>query len=77
MQSAIGMPRLPAGGEIARVGRVFEKTGQLGLHPRGLGFISQPDIALRVLLDSQDDPLRRHIVDKRLGHARVGKRGNH
>ena len=77
MQPAVGVPRLPAGGEVTRIGGIFQKTGQLGLHASGLGLIGQPDIALRMLLNSQNNPLRRHIVDKRLGHARVGKRGNH
>ena len=30
-----------------------------------------------MLLNSQDNALRRHIVDKRLGDARVAKRGDH
>ena len=77
MQPAIGVPRLPAGGQIARIGWIFKKSGQFGLHARGLALVSQPDIALRMLLNSQNNSLRRHIVDKRLGHARVGKRGNH
>ena len=77
MQPAVSMPRLPAGGEVTRIGGIFQKSGQLGLYAPGLTFISQPDVALRMLLNRQNNSLRRHIVDKRLGHAGVGKRGNH
>lgn len=76
-QPAIGLSGLPARRQIARVRRVFEKTRQLSPDAPGLTLISQPDVALGMLLDGQDNPLRRHIIDKRTGHPRVGKRGNH
>lgn len=75
-QPAIGLSGLPARRQIARVRRVFEKTRQLSPDAPGLTLISQPDVALGMLLDGQDNPLRRHIIDN-ARHPRVGKRGNH
>ncbi len=46
-------------------------------HALGLGLIRQPDIALVMLLNREDNTLRRHVINKRLRHAGVSKRGNH
>ena len=76
-QPAIGLSGLPARRQITRVRRVLKEAGQLSPDTPGLTLISQPDVALGVLLNGQDNPLRRHIIDKRLGHPWIGKRGNH
>lgn len=77
MQATAGMACLPAGRQITRICRVFEKTRQLRPYALGLGLIRQPDIALVMLLNREDNTLRRHIINKRLRHAGVSKRGNH
>ena len=77
MQSAARLAGLPACRQIARVARILKKTRQLLVYPPGLALIGQPDIGLRMLLNGQNNALRCHIVDKRLGDARIGKRGDH
>ncbi len=77
MQSAPRLPGLPARGQVAGIGGVLKKAGQFRIHAIGLAFVRQPDIGFRVLLNGQDDALGCHIVDKRLGDARIGKRGDH
>ena len=77
MQPAASMTGLPTGRQVTRVCRVFVKTRQLRPHAFGLGFIRQPDIALVMLLNREDNALRRHVINKCLRHAGVSKRGNH
>lgn len=66
VQATAGLAGLPACRQITRVARVFQETRQLGVHAPSLAFVRQPDIRLCMLLNSQDNALRRHIVDKRL-----------
>ena len=77
VKSTAGLAGLPACSQIARVAGVLKETRQLLVYPPCLALVGQPDVGLSMLLDGQNNALRRHIVDKRLGDARVGKRGDH
>lgn len=73
MQATVGMTGLPTGGEITWICRVFEKTRQLRPYALGTGLIRQPDVALVMLLNREDNTLRRHVINKRLRHAGLAK----
>ena len=77
VQTAVGLTRLPACREVARIARILQKSRQFSMHALGLGLIRQPDIRLLMLLNRQDNALCRHIINKCLRHAGVSKRGNH
>ena len=77
VQPAAGVAGLPACRQIARIARVLKETRQFFIYARGLALVGQPNVGLVMLLNGQDNALRRHIIDKRLGDAWVGKGGNH
>lgn len=77
MQVIVGMVCLLVRRQITRICRVFEKTRQFRSYAFGLGFIRQLDIVLVMLLNREDNILRRYVINKRLRYAGVSKRGNY